>query len=116
MKLDNDQKEYITQQLYRLGLKIVKEAKMRCPVDTGRLRSSITTKVTNDFKVKVGSNVSYAPMIEFGTEPHVIEPDTAEALNWEDEEGEHFAKKVNHPGIESRSFLRPAIDKVIRGN
>lgn len=42
------------------------EAKQDCPVDTGNLRGSIhTTK--GDLEDIVGTNVEYAPYVEFGT-------------------------------------------------
>lgn len=41
-------------------------AKSRAPVDTGRLRSSLTYQV-GDERAVVGSNVHYAPYIEYGT-------------------------------------------------
>lgn len=37
----------------------------KVPVDTGRLRSSITHRVEPDF-AEVGTNVEYAPNVEFG--------------------------------------------------
>ena len=37
-----------------------------CPVDTGRLRDSITSTVEGDSAV-IGTNVEYAPYVEFGT-------------------------------------------------
>lgn len=47
------------------------EAKVRAPVDTGRLRASITPEVRRlgggDVQGIVGSNVVYAPYQEFGT-------------------------------------------------
>ena len=49
----------------------VAEAKKRCPVDEGRLRSSIRTNTYTDGQgiliTEVGSNVEYAPHLEFGT-------------------------------------------------
>lgn len=46
-------------------------AKMKCPVDSGQLRNSITHEVRIDGKVGyVGTNVEYAPYIEFGTGIH----------------------------------------------
>ena len=45
-------------------------AKERAPVDTGRLRSSLTFEVDSrplPLWAKVGSNVSYAPFMEYGT-------------------------------------------------
>lgn len=46
------------------------DAKRLCPVDTGRLRESITTKVETDgtdVVGTVGTATSYAPFVEFGT-------------------------------------------------
>jgi len=50
--------------------------------------------------------------LEFGVKPHVIKPDTADALRWFNDEGDPvFAQKVNHPGFDPFSHLRNAIDK-----
>lgn len=43
-------------------------AKDECPVDTGRLRNSITNSVQvseNEAAVYIGTNVEYAPQVEF---------------------------------------------------
>lgn len=40
-------------------------AKKACPVDTGRLRSSITHQVEGS-TVRIGTNVEYAPYVELG--------------------------------------------------
>lgn len=49
-----------------IGLTAEKYAKEIVPVDTGRLRNSITHEV--DAKdVYIGSNVEYAPHVEYGT-------------------------------------------------
>ena len=51
-------------------LMIERDAKILAPVDTGRLRASITPSVvTRDGAIQgvVGSNVEYAPYQEFGT-------------------------------------------------
>lgn len=39
---------------------------MNCPVDTGRLKGSITSKVEGNSAV-IDTNVEYAPHVEFGT-------------------------------------------------
>ena len=57
-------KEEIIKLLMRVGFRIEREAKERCPVVTGRLRSSITTQRDGD-TIVVGSNVFYAPYVEF---------------------------------------------------
>lgn len=56
-----------------MGQKVVNEAKTRCPVDTGRLRSSIAYTVDltpTTCVLKVGSDLEYARYIEEGTGIH----------------------------------------------
>ena len=40
--------------------------KIKCPVDTGRLRNSITGE-SDEKTAQVGTNVEYAPYVELGT-------------------------------------------------
>lgn len=42
-------------------------AKAACPVDTGRLRNSITHQQESENVEVIGSNVSYAVFVELGT-------------------------------------------------
>lgn len=42
-------------------------AKALCPVDTGRLRNSITHQQFDEDTEVVGTNVEYAPYVELGT-------------------------------------------------
>lgn len=43
-------------------------ARQRVPVRTGRLRNSVTHEITDDgLNAAIGSNVEYAPFVEFGT-------------------------------------------------
>lgn len=56
--------------LLRLAIDIERRAKQIAPVDTGRLRSSIAHKQGRDMRgayVEIGSSVSYAGFVEFGT-------------------------------------------------
>ena len=48
------------------GELVRKDAVMNCPYITGRLRQSITSNVEGNSAV-IGSNVEYAPYVEFGT-------------------------------------------------
>lgn len=50
-----------------LALKLRNEAVRRCPVDTGRLRQSIGLQKVGEGHYRVGTNVVYAPFVEFGT-------------------------------------------------
>lgn len=54
-------------------LMVTRDAKINAPVDTGRLRASITPEVSSaaeEVRGVVGSNVVYAPYVELGTRPH----------------------------------------------
>jgi len=55
--------------LRKAGFTVEGRAKKRAPVDTGRYRSSIKTEV-QELRSIIGSNLVYAPFIEFGTRPH----------------------------------------------
>lgn len=73
------------QALIASAIIVEKDAKLNCPVDTGRLRASITYVINNSRGVAtVGTNVEYAKPVEYGTK--------------------HWSGKP---------FLRPALDKNI---
>ena len=48
------------------GVFVTGEAKLRSPVDKGQLRASINHRVETDL-VRIGTNVHYAPHVEYGT-------------------------------------------------
>lgn len=61
--------------LEEVGLTAERYAKRICPVDTGRLRNSITHQVNMSEKaVYVGTNVEYAPYVELGTKTQKAQP------------------------------------------
>lgn len=73
-KMENDFSDLIEQAAFsqietaleKVGLLMERNAKLACPVDTGRLRSSISH--THDKNTSyVGTNVEYAPYVEMGT-------------------------------------------------
>jgi len=54
----------------RAAIAVQSDAKKRAPVDTGRLRSSLTYNIDPralPLWAKVGTNVTYAPFMEYGT-------------------------------------------------
>lgn len=61
--------DQLEQALTAVGITAESYAKRDCPVDTGRLRNSITHEVRmNENAVYIGSNVEYAAFVEIGTQ------------------------------------------------
>jgi HK97 gp10 family phage protein len=82
-------------------------ARRNAPIDNGRLKGSISREVKRDVAI-VGTNVEYAPHVEYGTRPHVITVKNARVLS----DGKQiFGRSVNHPGTKAQPFMRPAVDK-----
>jgi HK97 gp10 family phage protein len=78
----------VAKELTRISVRVERGAKRLCPVDTGRLRASITHSLERDSQglvAKVGTNVDYAGYVELGTSRAPAQP-----------------------------FLRPALAEVIR--
>lgn len=60
--------EQIEQALIAIGMTAETYAKQECPVDTGRLRNSITHETDmSEQAAIIGSNVEYAAYVELGT-------------------------------------------------
>lgn len=83
-------------------------------VDRGRLRNSIGTETTSNRERSVGSNVDYAPHVEFGTSPHFPPPDALEgwARRHGFGEGGGFlvARAIARKGTKEQPYLRPAAE------
>lgn len=56
-----------------------KLAKENCPVDTGNLRASISTRMTGTQGI-VYTNVDYAPYVEYGTRFQAAQPFMSKAV------------------------------------
>lgn len=70
--------------LLRRTLRVEATAKRLCPVDTGRLRASISHEIQTDSHGLigvVGSNVEYASFVEFGTSRSRAQPYLRPALD-----------------------------------
>lgn len=69
--------------LVRSTVRIERTAKQLCPVDTGRLRASITHALDRDSRGLVGvvgTDVNYAPYVELGTSRSGAQPFLRPAL------------------------------------
>ena len=92
-------------------------ARHNAPAVTGTLRDSIGYEIVGDRAV-LFATAPYAPYVEYGTGsrgefptgPYEIRPRRAQALRFEIGGRTVFAKKVVHPGVRSRPFLRPAME------
>lgn len=62
------------QALEAIGLQAEGYAQFYAPVDTGRLRNSISHKIADEDAVAIGTNVEYAPYQEFGTSKMKAQP------------------------------------------
>ena len=73
IKIEDNSKEFLKEfekripvALEECGLVAEGYAKMKCPVDTGLLRNSIT-HTADENTAYIGTNVEYAPYVELGT-------------------------------------------------
>lgn len=107
----NAMHEQVVKALTICGLKAVGYAQQRLTdqgaVDTGNLRNSVTHKVVvndNEHSVYIGSNVEYAPYIEFGT--GVYYPGGRKTpWFYKGADGNYYRTQ----GMQARPYLRPAI-------
>lgn len=99
--------EALAKGLEYAGQLIENEAKRRAPVDDGILRASITHVVDSDnSSVSIGSNIEYAPYVEYGT--GIYNPEGRKtAWIYTTAEGKTF---ISH-GQKAQPFLQPAVDE-----
>lgn len=77
-------KEEVHKVIKQAGASIEREAKSLAPVDTGRLRGSITSKNNSSgqyMSVEIGTDVEYAEHVEFGTYKTKAQPFLFPAYN-----------------------------------
>ena len=122
MNIDEAIKKGVTNALVGLANIAVTQARSIVPVDTGRLRNSITWKMkeqqgrisansesdtitapTDDLQVAFGTNVEYAPYVEYGTDKMAAKPYIAPSkikVQREIENG-YVAKKIRQELIKA---------------
>lgn len=69
---------------------------------------------TGTHTLEVGTDKEYGVYMEFGTKPHPIEPDTADALRFRVDGVEVITQHVDHPGTEPQPFMRPGAEATAR--
>lgn len=105
----------MVQAMRQSTLLVSRSAKINAPVDTGRLRASITPSVTataDSVKGIVGSNVKYAPYVELGTRPHW--PPIAALETWARSHGTSaflVARAIARRGTKAVKYLERAFEE-----
>jgi HK97 gp10 family phage protein len=85
---------------------IAAEAKQKVPVDTGRLKGSITSSKEANFQYKIVAQANYAAYVEFGTgNLFTLLPEQ----EWNDIAAQFKGKGVREVNFPTRPFLRPAV-------
>ena len=108
-ELPDEIKDDVRKVVKNSAFNIERNAKSSASVKTGHLRRSISTKMGDMEATIHTSNLKYAPMVEFGTRPHIIRAKNKKALYWKG--AKHPVKQVNHPGSKAKPYLIPAFDK-----
>lgn len=89
--------EQIVKALKMIGAIAEGYAKEVCPVATGRLRNSIANEVDED-TAYIGTNVEYAPYIEYGTGIYAENGDGRQTpWAFQDEKGEWHITRGSRP-------------------
>ena len=99
-----------------IGGDIVKLAKEKAPVDTGKLQRSISYTVNED-RLVIEVKATYGMYQEFGTasrgefggKPYTIKPKNGKYLVFKVKGKTVYAREVIHPGVKAQPFLRPAV-------
>lgn len=98
--------EAVAKALETIGLVAERYAKEMCPTDTGRLKNSISHQVDDD-TVYVGTNVEYAPYVEFGT-GKFAEGGGGRPTPWSYQDDKGNWHTTN--GMKPQPYLKPAIE------
>ncbi len=98
--------EAVEKALNVIGLVAERYAKEMCPTDTGRLKNSISHE-TDDDTVYVGTNVEYAPYVEFGT-GKFAEGGGGRPTPWSYQDDKGNWHTTN--GMKPQPYLKPAIE------
>ena len=108
-ELPDEIKDDIRKVVKNSAFNIERNAKSSASVKTGHLKRSISTKIGDMEATIHTSNLKYAPMVEFGTRPHIIRAKNKKALYWKG--ASRPVKQVNHPGSKAKPYLIPAFNQ-----
>lgn len=93
---------------------VKKKEQDNAPVKTARLKGSIDYKgpeiKLNNIQATVGTNVKYAQVQEFGSKSYGITVRNKKVLA-NKKTRQIFGRKVNHPGVKGRFFMKKALEE-----
>lgn len=104
--------EPLRQGMREATLRVQRAAQEEVPVDTARLKNSITSRVIGESKSVsgvVGTKVKYAARVEFGDGPH--EPEMGPLGQWARRNGADVnavANKIRASGTRAQPYMQPA--------
>ncbi|MFW5902910.1 MAG: HK97 gp10 family phage protein [archaeon] len=104
--------------LFKSMMKMHELAVMKCPVDTGRLRESlsVTPMEEGHEEYNLTDGVKYGKDIEYGTSPHYVSPEALKGWSRRvlGDEGASYpvAKKIAQEGTNPQPYFRPALKEV----
>ena len=101
--------EFVKRMIFRIAVRFQNVLKINAPVDKGILRNSIVVRPTDDSLGLIIKMVEYGKEVEFGTNPHVIVPNTKKALAFGKGENRVVVKSVRHPGTRPNPFIRTSL-------
>ena len=93
--------------MFRIANALRNELFFAFPVKGTNLKNSINVEPTENGLVI--SMLEYGKYVEFGSNPHVIEPKDKKALKFEVGGETVIVKKVWHPGVRPTYFVRNTI-------
>lgn len=101
----------VNQAMEQACILVENEAKIKCPVDNGLLRNSITHYIEDnpdELVGVVGTNVEYAPYVEFGTGIYSsLGNGRQDRWKYKDAKGEWHSTIGQHP----QPYLQPALEE-----
>lgn len=101
----------VNQAMEQACILVENEAKIKCPVDNGLLRNSITHYIEDnpdELVGVVGTNVEYAPYVEFGTGIYSsLGNGRQDRWKYKDAKGEWHSTIGQHP----QPYLQPTLEE-----
>lgn len=108
VKLKDLEKLDVNKALTNSCILVRDDASLNCPVDTGQLKRSLTYDIQENVGV-VGTNVFYAPYVEYGTGLFARDGDGRKDVPWRYQTADGSWHSTS--GQKPQPYLEPALEK-----